>query len=71
MASLNGMNDESPFNTLSQRELQVMMMIVQGQKNQDIADSLFLSPKTVSTYRQRLYAKLNVETDVEETLFQE
>lgn len=65
LASLNGVNGESPFSTLSQREMQVMMMIVEGQKTQDIADSLFLSPKTVSTYRQRLYAKLNVETDVE------
>ena len=65
LASLNGVDGDSPFNTLSQREMQVMMMIVQGQKTQDIADSLFLSPKTVSTYRQRLYSKLNVETDVE------
>lgn len=65
LSSINGTADDSPFSVLSQREMQVMMMIVQGQKTQDIADALFLSPKTVSTYRQRLYSKLNVETDVE------
>ncbi len=68
IARLTGTNPDSPFNQLSSREMQVLMMIIQGQKTQDISDSLCLSPKTVSTYRHRLFEKLNVETDVELTL---
>lgn len=55
------------FTELSSRELQVAMMILDGQRTQDISDSLSLSPKTISTYRQRIYEKLGVHTDVELT----
>ena len=58
---------QSPFQTLSQREMQVMMMVTQGQNVQQISDKLCLSPKTISTYRHRLFEKLNVENDVELT----
>ena len=57
----------SPFEELSAREMQVAMMILNGQRSQEIAKALSLSPKTVSTYRQRIYEKLNVQTDVELT----
>ncbi|OOZ34628.1 UvrY/SirA/GacA family response regulator transcription factor [Solemya velesiana gill symbiont] len=67
LASFSGVDPESPFSKLSQREMQVLLMITQGHKTQDISDSLCLSPKTVSTYRHRLFEKLNVETDVELT----
>lgn len=60
-------DDESPFDILSEREMQVMLMITQGQKVQDISDQLFLSPKTVNSYRYRLFEKLNIENDVELT----
>jgi len=60
-------NDKSPFETLSQRELQVMLMVTQGQRIQEIAEKLCLSPKTVSTYRYRLFDKLDVKSDVELT----
>ncbi|MDN5937939.1 MAG: UvrY/SirA/GacA family response regulator transcription factor [Salinisphaera sp.] len=54
----------SPFDTLSQREMQVAMMVTQGHSTQAISDSLCLSPKTVSTYRYRLFEKLDVHNDV-------
>jgi len=57
----------TPFEALSSREMQVAMMILDGQRTQEISDSLSLSPKTVSTYRQRIYDKLQVKTDVELT----
>lgn len=57
----------TPFEGLSSREMQVAMMILHGQRTQEISDTLSLSPKTVSTYRQRIYDKLNVKTDVELT----
>ena len=55
------------LDALSQRELQVLLMITQGRSIQEISDSLFLSPKTVSTYRSRIFKKLAVDSDVELT----
>ncbi len=60
-------NDASPFDKLSQRELQVLYMLIQGDKVQTISDKLCLSPKTVSTYRSRLFDKLGVRNDAELT----
>lgn len=60
-------NPGSPFAQLSQREMQVMLMITGGQPSQTIAGRLHLSPKTVSTYRARLFAKLGVTNAVELT----
>lgn len=58
-------DDSSPFDTLSERELQVLMMLMEGHKITAISEQLHLSPKTVSTYRQRLYTKLGVQSDIE------
>ena len=57
----------SPIDLLSERELQVMMMITAGQSVQDISIKLCLSPKTVNSYRYRLFDKLDVSSDVELT----
>jgi len=59
--------NNSPFEQLSQRETQVMLMVTKGYGTQEISDRLHLSPKTVSTYRYRLFEKLNVTNDVELT----
>ncbi len=59
--------EPTPFDNLSERELQVMLMITSGQKVQEISDKLCLSPKTVNSYRYRLFDKLKVQTDVELT----
>jgi len=59
--------DQSPFHDISERELQVMMMILDGKKTNEISDSLCLSPKTISTYRHRLFSKLDISSDVELT----
>lgn len=61
-------DQEKPlFDQLSDREMQVLLMITSGQKVQDISEKLCLSPKTVNTYRYRLFEKLNVSSDVELT----
>jgi len=57
--------EESLIDTLSQRELQVLIMISEGMRTNQISDMLSLSPKTVSTYRKRLHEKLDVSNDVE------
>jgi len=61
--------DGAPLDLLSERELQVMIMITQGQKVQQISEKLCLSPKTVNSYRYRLFDKLGVASDVELTHF--
>ena len=58
----------SPFDALSEREIQIALMIVGCQKVQVISDKLCLSPKTVNTYRYRIFEKLSVTSDVELTL---
>lgn len=67
--ALKTLNDgESLFDILSERELQVMIMITSGQSVQQISEKLCVSPKTINSYRYRIYEKLNVESDVELTL---
>lgn len=61
-------NEDSPIDSLSERELQIMLMITQGQKVQDISKKLCLSPKTINSYRYRIFDKLGLESDVELTL---
>jgi len=60
--------EESPLDILSERELQIMLMITSGQKVQDISSKLCLSPKTVNSYRYRIFEKLAIHSDVELTL---
>ncbi len=61
--------DKSPIDRLTQRETQVMLMIVKGNTNKEISDRLCLSPKTTSTYRYRLFDKLGVFNEVDLTRF--
>lgn len=57
--------DVSPFDLLSEREMQIALMIAECQKVQSISDKLCLSPKTVNTYRYRIFEKLEITSDVE------
>jgi two-component system invasion response regulator UvrY len=59
--------DKSPVDDLTTREMEVMMMLIQGDEVSQIAEALSLSPKTVSTYKYRIYEKLDVKNDVELT----
>lgn len=56
--------NKNPFQSLSSRETQVLLQILEGRRNQEISDILNLSPKTVSTYRQRILEKLGTRNDV-------
>lgn len=58
---------ENPFDKLSEREMQIALMIVNCHKAAEIGDKLFLSPKTVNSYRYRIFEKLNIDGDVELT----
>ncbi len=58
-----------PNEILSDREYQILCMIAAGKRIKDIADNLGLSPKTVSTYRNRLLHKLNMQTNEQLTSY--
>lgn len=59
---------QTPFEKLSQRELQTALLIANGQKVNDIANTFSVSPKTVNSYRYRVFEKLSINSDVELTL---
>ena len=66
LAKVNN-HSENPFEGLSDRELQIMLMITRGQKVNDIAEQLSVSAKTVNSYRYRMFEKLAISGDVELT----
>lgn len=57
--------ETSPFEQLSERELQTAIQIAHGQKVNQIADAFCVSPKTVNSYRYRIFEKLDINSDVE------
>jgi DNA-binding NarL/FixJ family response regulator len=51
-----------PLGKLSSRERQILQLVAAGKSTADIAHTLFLSPKTVDTYRSRLMQKLDIDS---------
>ncbi len=51
---------KSPLERLSQREREILQLITEGRTSADIAAVIYLSPKTVDTYRSRIMKKLGV-----------
>jgi len=68
IAKMHGGRKGEIFNSLSTREWQTAQAISQGLLVTEIAERFSLSPKTVQTYRYRIYRKLNVCSDVQLTL---
>ena len=64
-----GTESQSPMDTLSTRELQVLRRLALGQTNREIADSYHISVKTVDTYRLRLLKKLHLRNNAELSRF--
>jgi two-component system invasion response regulator UvrY len=68
LASQLGEDHDKPVHdTLSDREYQTLMMIASGKTVSEIARELSLSVKTISEYRSRLLAKMNLKTSAELT----
>ncbi|KFX69063.1 chemotaxis protein CheY [Pseudomonas taeanensis MS-3] len=65
LKSFQPQTNGSPFDLLSEREIQIALMIASCEKVQSISDKLCLSPKTVNTYRYRIFEKLSISSDVE------
>jgi len=55
----------SPLESLSDRELEVFLLIGRGQRTREISSQLHLSPKTVETYRSHIKEKLNLGSSTE------
>ncbi len=57
--------EKTPHETLSTRENEVMLKIASGKTVTEIAKELYLSPKTISTYRTRILEKMGMKNNVE------
>jgi DNA-binding NarL/FixJ family response regulator len=60
-----GKSDGSGMEALTERELQVARLVVDRRTNPEIAEALFLSPKTVETHMRNIFRKLDVSSRVE------
>lgn len=60
-----GKDRHSPFQDLSGREMQITLMVINCHKVRRISEDLSLSPKTVNSYRYRIFNKLNISSDME------
>ena len=65
--ALRTIDDEAlcPFEQLSSREMQITLMVINCHRVAEISHNLHLSPKTVNSYRYRIFEKLKVSSDVE------
>jgi two-component system invasion response regulator UvrY len=64
-ATMFNINDINPEAVLSNREFEVMCLIGKGKSLKDIGELLFISEKTVSTYRSRILEKLRLKNNSE------
>jgi two-component system invasion response regulator UvrY len=60
-----GDSDKPLHESLSDREHQILLLLAGGKSVNDVAEQLYLSPKTVSTHKARLMEKLKVRTNAE------
>ena len=60
-----GRTGHGRIESLTERELQVARLVVDRRTNAEIADALFLSPKTIESHIRNIFHKLDVSTRVE------
>lgn len=60
--------EDTMFDCLSRREMQIAQMLTDGKKVTQISDLLGLNPKTVYSYRYRIFEKLGIRSDVDLTI---
>ena len=66
---LNGTGNEPLHSVLSEREFQIFCKLAEGVSVTEIAQKLFLSVKTVSTYRTRILEKMGMKTNADITTY--
>jgi DNA-binding NarL/FixJ family response regulator len=67
--SFDSTRDSLPHETLSDREYQIMCAIASGKSADSIAQDLSISVHTVYSYRNRIFDKMNLKTNVELTQY--
>ncbi len=60
---------KAPHETLSEREFQIMILLAKGNSVTEIAHNLFISDKTVSTYKMRVLEKMDMKTNADLTKY--
>jgi DNA-binding NarL/FixJ family response regulator len=61
----NANPQKSKFDSLSNRELELLKLIVEGKSNKDIADELFISIRTVESHKNHIMIKLDMKNKIE------
>ena len=56
---------DASYDTLTRREQEIMVLLAQGLSNKQIAEKLFISPKTVENHRSNILRKLNIHSTIE------
>jgi len=64
-----GMDGRLPHEQLSEREFQVMILLAKGKSVMEISNEIFISDKTVSTYRMRIMEKMNLKKNADLTMY--
>jgi DNA-binding NarL/FixJ family response regulator len=57
-------DDDNKLSTLTEREIEIIKLIKNGSTNKEIAEQLFLSPRTVETHRARILKKLDLKNSL-------
>ena len=65
----NALRKKTSWDTLTPREREILKLIAEGYKNREIAEALFISPKTVGKHRANLMEKLDLHNAVALTVF--
>lgn len=69
VSDFNDNNDAVLHESLSEREFQVMCLLAKGISLKEIGEKLFISERTVSTYRTRLLEKMEMKSNSEIALY--
>lgn len=69
LSGIDGNGDQPRHGVLSEREFQISVKLAEGKTVTEIANKLFLSVKTVSTYRSRILDKMGMKTNADITYY--
>lgn len=69
MQKMRSGNDRQPHKELTDRELEILLLLAQGKSNQEIADELFIALKTVKTHVSNLLSKLEVQDRTQAVIY--
>ncbi|WP_342429858.1 response regulator transcription factor [Neobacillus sp. FSL H8-0543] len=69
MVKMRQKNQHLPHEELTNREMEILLLMAQGKANQEIADELFIALKTVKTHVSNILSKLNVQDRTQAVIY--